>query len=774
MATPITIPAGRAMQNYASSALSDMQNDHQQQRPTRASCVTLKHINEDSPLVTPVRTTTRIAPATAATAPIAVADGLASSATTAAHQQIAAAAAMSTATPVTATTPGRRRQRRRTRASESCTAEFRDEYEFVGGQDGFLGEGAYAVVRTARHRRTGKEYAVKVIDKRDRHNTRNKVLNEARLFRSCENCQNIVHFHDFKEDDNSYYMVFELLQGGNLQSHLDARKERQQAQAAQGLAVEDTVFDEYEVAHIVRDLAKALDFMHNKRVVHRDLKMANVLCENKEFPSPCKLADFDLATAEKHIPADNQSPGADTSANFDDCRRSNGSNIDSCLGMSPPPPTGAGSWCDTKLANKFADYNLSAMQDRNIIEPPIDMKSFVGSPEYMAPEIVYMFLKGYLEEDDQDLMTDLDYYYTQACDIWSLGITAYVAIAGKAPFQAIRDHCNNGDSCYWEQGGQCHDCQDSLFRVIYEGDLEFPDAVWKNVDKDLIDLIKRCLDRDDIHRFSAFEILEHPFIQRLESGDLNRAYRARQKSQRAMLGESDHDSAADSSTSHSNSGTSSLNLEFKSCSLSLEPEMAYTASPLHAGPTVQHNSHLYPNHHRQQGPLAPVAAQPWQIPPMAHPPLHAAHQPPPGSINIGIGAPAAHHRGLQSAKASSPLDENNDSGHGCDAQFMSYDGVPPPVFMPPGLASALAVAPTTRNPPTPAVVASGRLSAGSIAIPATRQLATPLPMSYDVGSPPPAVQRPLPGHPPVQQQAQTRQKTRAMPAVPHAGFLRVE
>ena len=148
MATPITIPAGRAMQNYASSALSDMQNDHQQQRPTRASCVTLKHINEDSPLVTPVRTTTRIAPATAATAPIAVADGLASSATTAAHQQIAAAAAMSTATPVTATTPGRRRQRRRTRASESCTAEFRDEYEFVGGQDGFLGEGAYAVVRT--------------------------------------------------------------------------------------------------------------------------------------------------------------------------------------------------------------------------------------------------------------------------------------------------------------------------------------------------------------------------------------------------------------------------------------------------------------------------------------------------------------------------------------------------------------------------------------------------------------------------------------------------
>lgn len=64
-----------------------------------------------------------------------------------------------------------------------------DYYEMVNDQ---LGSGAYATVRTARALDSGKEYAVKLIDKHEPGHTRSRLLREVEVFRLCRGHPNIV------------------------------------------------------------------------------------------------------------------------------------------------------------------------------------------------------------------------------------------------------------------------------------------------------------------------------------------------------------------------------------------------------------------------------------------------------------------------------------------------------------------------------------------------------------------------------------------------------
>ena len=74
----------------------------------------------------------------------------------------------------------------------------------------------------------------------------------------------------------SFYLVFDKMSGGPLLAHIQ-RRER---------------FTEREASQVVKEVAKALAFLHQKGVAHRDLKPENILCErtdqvhtNHKFPT---------------------------------------------------------------------------------------------------------------------------------------------------------------------------------------------------------------------------------------------------------------------------------------------------------------------------------------------------------------------------------------------------------------------------------------------------------------------------------------------------------
>ncbi|XP_077390226.1 MAP kinase-interacting serine/threonine-protein kinase 2b isoform X1 [Festucalex cinctus] len=173
----------------------------------------------------------------------------------------------------------RNKKKKRCRATDSFSGRFEDVYRL---QDEVLGEGAYARVQTCINLITNKEYAVKIIEKRPGH-SRSRVFREVEMLYQCQGHSNILELVEFFEEEDKFYLVFEKLRGGSILAHIHKRQH----------------FSEQEARVVVQDIARALDFLHNKGMAHRDLKPENILCESADKISPVKICDFDLGSGIK-------------------------------------------------------------------------------------------------------------------------------------------------------------------------------------------------------------------------------------------------------------------------------------------------------------------------------------------------------------------------------------------------------------------------------------------------------------------------------------------
>uniref|UniRef100_A0A4W3JBQ3 non-specific serine/threonine protein kinase n=1 Tax=Callorhinchus milii TaxID=7868 RepID=A0A4W3JBQ3_CALMI len=141
-----------------------------------------------------------------------------------------------------------------------------------------LGEGSFAKVREGLHILTGEKVAVKVIDKKkarkDSYVTKN-LRREGQIHQMIKH-PNITQLLDILETENSYYLVMELCTGGNLMHKMYDRK----------------ILEEAEARKYIRQLALAVEHLHQAGVVHRDLKIENLLLDEH---SNIKLIDFGLS-----------------------------------------------------------------------------------------------------------------------------------------------------------------------------------------------------------------------------------------------------------------------------------------------------------------------------------------------------------------------------------------------------------------------------------------------------------------------------------------------
>uniref|UniRef100_A0A1S4GHS9 non-specific serine/threonine protein kinase n=1 Tax=Anopheles gambiae TaxID=7165 RepID=A0A1S4GHS9_ANOGA len=119
----------------------------------------------------------------------------------------------------------------------------------------------------------------------------------------------------------------------------------------------------------------------------------------------------------------------------------------------------------------------------------------VGSAEFMAPEVV-------------DLFVGESNYYDKRCDLWSLGVIAYILLCGYPPFSG-----NCEQDCGWNRGENCRTCQELLFESIQEGRYCFPDSEWQDVSEEAKDLIRGLLVKEAPKRLSATAVLNHPWIR---------------------------------------------------------------------------------------------------------------------------------------------------------------------------------------------------------------------------------------------------------------------
>jgi serine/threonine protein kinase len=138
-----------------------------------------------------------------------------------------------------------------------------------------LGEGGMAQVYLARDVRLGRDVAVKVLDRKlaDRPGFRERFMREARVAAALDH-PNIVPLFDFG-DAESLYLVMPFVSGGSLQDLLP------RAPLPIG-----------EVVTYGSQIADALEYAHQRKVVHRDVKPANMLLH---ADGRLMLSDFGLA-----------------------------------------------------------------------------------------------------------------------------------------------------------------------------------------------------------------------------------------------------------------------------------------------------------------------------------------------------------------------------------------------------------------------------------------------------------------------------------------------
>ena len=156
-----------------------------------------------------------------------------------------------------------------------------------------LGEGSYSTVMAATDRQTGKEYAIKVLDKK--HIIKEKKVKyvsiEKETLNRLTDHPGVVRLYYTFQDIDSLYFVLDLATGGELL----------------GVLKRMTTFDEECTRFYGAQILDTIDFMHARGVIHRDLKPENVLLDDQMH---VKITDFGTA---KMLEI-SKSTGADSSA----------------------------------------------------------------------------------------------------------------------------------------------------------------------------------------------------------------------------------------------------------------------------------------------------------------------------------------------------------------------------------------------------------------------------------------------------------------------------
>ncbi|XP_049819571.1 serine/threonine-protein kinase MARK2-like isoform X5 [Aethina tumida] len=136
-----------------------------------------------------------------------------------------------------------------------------------------IGKGNFAKVKLAKHVPTGKEVAIKIIDKTQlTPGSLQKLFREVRIMKMLDH-PNIVKLFQVIETEKTLYLVMEYASGGEVFDYLvlHGRMREKEARAK------------------FRQIVSAVQYCHQKRIIHRDLKAENLLLDSE---MNIKIADF--------------------------------------------------------------------------------------------------------------------------------------------------------------------------------------------------------------------------------------------------------------------------------------------------------------------------------------------------------------------------------------------------------------------------------------------------------------------------------------------------
>lgn len=146
-----------------------------------------------------------------------------------------------------------------------------------------IAEGFYGKVMLANSVLAEKPVVVKCFDKSliSSPSTAQKIQQEISALKLASDHHGVCQFYETFEDDRFIYMVLEYVDGGDLASHIK-RFGR---------------LNESELISVLRQMISILQFLQSKQLLHRDIKLENILVNDK---FEVKLCDFGIAVPMSH------------------------------------------------------------------------------------------------------------------------------------------------------------------------------------------------------------------------------------------------------------------------------------------------------------------------------------------------------------------------------------------------------------------------------------------------------------------------------------------
>jgi len=267
---------------------------------------------------------------------------------------------------------------------------LKEKYDTRGVKIGQGGCGSVSIV----HRQdTGDAFAMKTISLA--HVSAAELRQEIEMQRKLDH-PSIVRIFESYEDHagGQMYIIMELCTGDNLVASM--RKHRHG-------------YGERAAATLVEKVLSAITYCHHHGIVHRDIKLDNIMYESNNEGGELKLIDFGFAKKVR--------PG-----------------------------------------HEF-------------------MSDHLGTPSYMAPEL---------------WSADKKHRYDSSVDIWAIGVTTYLLLVGKRPFDSRSER--------------------EKIRRICEDPVPWPSPECDHVSAGAKDFVEALLRKKPSERLSAKDALTHPWV----------------------------------------------------------------------------------------------------------------------------------------------------------------------------------------------------------------------------------------------------------------------
>ena len=228
-----------------------------------------------------------------------------------------------------------------------------------------IGSGASAKVYLAVDDRKDELVAIKAIPMQNLKKDHGEInlRRETEILHKLKH-NNIVKIKDFAKTQRNNYVVIEYCNGGSLGDYKKFYEKKTK-----------TTLNELFIQKIMRQVADGLEYMHSQNIVHRDIKLDNILINFNKYPN--------------YI----------------------------IKGNLPPKVKYEDVTLNDSFTLKIADLGYS-----KDLEGSNEGSTILGTPMHMSPDII----QNYVGNENKK--------YNTSVDLWSLGTITYQLLTGKPPF----------------------------------------------------------------------------------------------------------------------------------------------------------------------------------------------------------------------------------------------------------------------------------------------------------------------------------------------------